>query len=139
MMNQEAEGGAGDGRGELVDSVPYLIGGGILGMAAAFFAAIVFGLVLRYVNFYIGGDSCGAGESSTAVLVMSVFGVAVLVLIGAWLFRMRKSVAVSVDPADLPHSKWLRRRFTAGSMTVYLLMSPVIWVVILVSANCAGT
>lgn len=126
------------GRGTLVDSVPYLFGGGILGAVAAFFAAMFFGLILALVNAVSGSEVCGAGTNENAIIGMSIFAVVLMLFVGRWLFRVRRSVAVSSDPADFNHSRWLRRRFTAGSMTVYVLLAPAVGLVAIAAANCAG-
>jgi hypothetical protein len=61
----------------------------------------------------------------------AVFAVVVSLVMGWWLFRLRRWIAVRGDTQNLEMIRGKRRSFTLGAMLLYVPMTPVVWLLIL--------
>jgi hypothetical protein len=112
----------------LGDLLP-LFGGGIVlaGLAIAVSASID-AIAIAFYEYFLGVDV--GSWPGTAVAGFGVFAVVVSVVLGWWLFRLRRWIGTSGDTQNLEMIRGKRRSFTLGAMILYVPLTPVVWVLI---------
>jgi hypothetical protein len=118
-----------DRREPTLDDLLPLFGGGvaIAGLAVTMCAAID-ALGIGFYGYFLGEDP--GSWSGGAVALFGVFAVMVSLLVGWWLFRLRRWIATRGDTQNLEMIRGKRRSFTLGVMILYVPLTPVVWVLI---------
>ena len=92
--------------------------------------------IFLYQRLIVGDDV--ASWPPEVVFGFGVFAVAVSLLVGRWLFSLRRWIGLKGDPEDRDTIRRKRRSFVIGSMFSYLLLTPFVWAVIVAVANTAN-
>jgi hypothetical protein len=116
------------------DMIPFLLGGVLLGAVAIMVCALVNGMMIAIFEQIAVGDE-GRPWPVGFVIAAGVFAVLLSLLIGRWVFGLRRWIGTNGDPADLDTIRRKRRSFTIGSMTMYSVITPFIWVMVVAIAN----
>lgn len=118
-----------DQRPPTLDDLLPLFGGGIVlaGVAIAASASID-AIGIGFYEYFIGEEA--SSWSATAVAGFGVFAVVVSLVLGWWLFRLRRWIAVRGDTQNVEMIRGKRRSFTLGAMLVYVPLTPVVWLLI---------
>lgn len=112
-----------------LDDLLPLFGGGIaLAGVAIVICALINAIAIGFYQYFIGLDPDSWPDS--AVVGFGVFSVLVSILMGFWLFRLRRWVATRGDTQNLQMIRSKRRSFTLGAMILYVPMTPVVWLLI---------
>jgi hypothetical protein len=121
----------------LDDLIPLFGGGFVLAAVAIFGCAIINALAFAFFEYFFGGEDTGT-LPPVAVIGAGVFAIIVSVVVGRWLFNLRRWIGKKGDPADddIVHRK--QRSFTIGAMGLYLPLSPAVWVLFVAIANSAA-
>jgi hypothetical protein len=115
-------------RPTLEDLLPLFGGGFALAGAAIVACGLINVIGIAVYAYFVGEDpSSWPGD---VVVAFGVFSVLVSLLIGRWLFRLRRWIAVRGDTQNLEMIRAKRRSFTIGAMILYVPLTPVIWLLI---------
>ncbi|MBJ7355004.1 MAG: hypothetical protein JHC98_09275 [Thermoleophilaceae bacterium] len=120
----------------LDDLLPLLGGGVALAGVAIVACAMIDAIAIGFYAYFIGEDP--DSWPGSAVAAFGVFAVAVSLLMGWWLFRLRRWIATRGDTQNLEMIRAKRRSFTIGAMTLYVPLTPVVWVLIVSLAFSAN-
>ncbi|MFY9487117.1 MAG: hypothetical protein WAP35_00265 [Solirubrobacterales bacterium] len=97
------------------------------GVLTALFAlvadSLIGGMTIAIAQAIAGIDVCLDGFSDVVVIALFAFAVTTSVLIGRWVYGLRRWVGVKSD--DEAWSRYIRSRFTLGSMIVYCGFTPL--------------
>lgn len=118
-----------DQRQPTLDDLLPLFGGGVAlaGLAIAASASID-AVAIGFYEYFIGVEA--SSWPGTAVAGFGVFAVVVSLVMGWWLFRLRRWVAARGDSQNLEMIRGKRRSFTLGAMILYVPLTPVVWLLI---------
>lgn len=120
------------------ETLPYFLGGMVLGAVAIAICAVANGAVIAFANKLVGNDICGVGLPQVVIALLGAIAVAMSVAVGFWILRLRRWIGTKADPEDAQWIALIRRHFAIGAFLVYLPLTPAIWVVVLAASNCAG-
>lgn len=99
----------------------------LAGLAIAASASID-AVAIGFYEYFLGEEA--NSWPATAVAVFGVFAVAVSLIMGWWLFRLRRWIAVRGDTQNSEMIRGKRRSFTLGAMILYVPLTPVVWLLI---------
>lgn len=125
---------AGGHSGEQPDFFPYSAGGFVLGVVTTILA-ITIDLTVLVTAQWSSGTGYGTGWPQAAVVSFGIFSVVVAVVMGRWLFRLRRWIGSTDDPADRATVLGKRRHFAVGAMMIYAPLAPVVCVLMVAFAN----
>lgn len=111
------------------DTIPYLVGGWVLGVVAVVISCCLDAMVMGTIQWLVIGPG-NRFWPTEAVIAAGIASVIVSLAVGVWLFHLRRWIGTKTDPADFYNAQRKRRHFTIGSMCGYVMFSPVIWVLI---------
>lgn len=117
------------------DLTPLVMSGILLAMFAVA-VSIVIDLVILVAALAITGVSeTGNPWPDWAIATTGVVAVMVSVLVGRWLYGLRRSIGSEGDPMD--HDTMMRKRhaFAVSAMTLFVLLSPCVWLLMVAFAN----
>jgi hypothetical protein len=86
--------------------------------------SLVNAIAIALYDFLAGSDP--QRWPSAVVIGFGVFAVLVSAVVGRSLFQLRRMIA-----------RRDRRSFTSGAMSMYLLLTPIVWVMVVAIANSA--
>lgn len=118
-----------DQRPPTLDDLLPLFGGGIVlaGLAIAASASID-AVGIGFYEYFLGEEA--SSWPATAVAGFGIFAVVVSLVMGWWLFRLRRWIATRGDSQNEEMIRGKRRSFTLGAMILYVPMTPVVWLLI---------
>lgn len=118
-----------DLREPAMDDLLPLFGGGVAlaGLAIAASASID-AIGIGFYEYFFGEDA--NSWPTGAVLAFGVFAVVVSLVLGWWLFRLRRWIATRGDTQNQAMISGKRRSFTLGAMIIYVPLTPVVWILI---------
>lgn len=140
MIAQDQDGpatGSNAGRSErLTDGVLFFVLGGMFAVIALLMTmaidVVAIGVTQRILNRYV----CLDGFGDTTIVAMLGVAIIASLLVGAWLYHFRFAVGASTEPESNERSALIRRRFAWGSMSLFVLATPPIWLLMLGMAYC---
>lgn len=109
------------------DTIPFLVGGWVLGVLTVVVCSLLDALVMGMIQWLVIGPG-NRFWPLEAVIALGIASVILSLLLGVWLFRLRRWVGTKTDPADFHNAQRKRRHFTIGSMCGYVMLTPAIWV-----------
>lgn len=116
------------------DLLIYSSGGFVLGVTTTIIA-IAIDLTVFVSAQWSTGTGDGPSWSMTGVVAFGLFSVAVAVVMGRWLWRLRRWMGESGDHADSELVARKRRHFAAGAMLCYVPLAPIVCLLMLAFAN----
>lgn len=119
------------------DLIPFSVGGAVLGVVTIFLCALVDAAVLGFAQYFAGAGITNAAWPDWAVIVFGVFCLAFSLVMGRWLYGLRRWIGLKSEPDDQAAAARKRRHFAVGSMLTYVPLSPVI--VLLMVAIASST
>lgn len=117
-------------------SLQWLVSGAIFAAVALVGNTMFDGVVLAIAVQLDGEGQCAQYLSDGPIIATLVTTVVTSVIVGRWLFGTRKWVGAKDDDHDPAWTAYLRARFLAGSMSAFVLFSPVKWIVMLSYTSC---
>lgn len=118
-----------------LDDLILLFGGGFaLAGVAVMACALIDAMAFATYDYFFTGDDPGSWPPA-AVVGAGIFAVLVSVLVGRWMFNLRRWIGQKSDSRDSEMVRRKRRSFTIGAMCLYLPVSPFLWVFIVAAAN----
>lgn len=109
------------------DTIPFLVGGWVLGVLAVVFCSLLDALVMGMIQWLVIGPG-NRFWPLEAVIALGIASVIVSLAVGVWLFHLRRWIGTKTDPADFYNAQRKRRHFTIGSMCGFVMLTPAIWV-----------
>lgn len=119
------------------DLIPFSVGGALLGVVTIFLCALIDATVLGFAQYFGGAGITNAAWPDWAVIAFGVFCLAMSVVLGRWLYGLRRWIGLKSEPEDHETAVRKRRHFAVGSMLTYVPLSPV--VVLLMIAIASST
>jgi hypothetical protein len=88
---------------------------------------------------YFARDGSSPESWPTGVVIgFGVLAVIVSVLMGRWLFGLRRWIGLDHDPEDTETIRRKRRSFTRGAAFSYVPLTPLVWAVVLAIAGTSS-
>jgi hypothetical protein len=102
----------------------------------AFAVTIVIDLVILVSALAITGVSESGNPWPTwGIAATGIVAVIVSIGVGGWLFGLRRSIGSEGDPMDHDTKMRKRRTFAISAMTLYVLLSPCVWLMMIAFAT----
>ena len=117
------------------DDLLPLFGGGVALAGVAIMVCALINAFAIAIYQYIAGTEDASSWPTGAVVAAGIFAVVVSVLVGRWIFNLRRWIGNKGDPADLDNIRRKRRSFLVGAMVLYLPVTPLLWVAVVAMAN----
>lgn len=118
----------------LDDLIPLFGGGFALAGVAIIACALINTLAFALVEYVFGGEDTGTLPIG-AVIGAGILAIVVSVIVGRWLFNLRRWIGKKNDSDENDVIGRKQRAFTIGAMSLYLPLSPVLWVLFVAIAN----
>jgi hypothetical protein len=118
----------------LDDLIPLFGGGFVLAGVAIIGCALINAMVFAFVEYFFGGEDTGTLPIGV-VIGAGVVAVVVSVIVGRWLFNLRRWIGKKGDPDELDIVRRKQRAFAIGAMCLYLPVTPILWVLFVAIAN----
>lgn len=120
--------------GRLDDLIPLFGGGFALAGVAIIGCALINALAFAFFEYFFGGEDTGTLPTA-AVIGAGILAIVVSVFVGRWLFNLRRWIGKKGDTDEFDMVRRKQRAFTIGAMSLYLPLSPVLWVLFVAIAN----
>ncbi|MGK2878716.1 MAG: hypothetical protein ACSLFF_09125 [Solirubrobacterales bacterium] len=117
------------------DLLPLIGGGFVIACVAIVVCALVNAVGVAFYESFTSEDALTWRPA--VVVLFGVFAVAVSLVVGRWLFSLRRWIGLKDDPEDLELIHRKRRAFALGAMIPYVLLTPLVWVLVVAIANSA--
>lgn len=112
----------------LDDLLPFFGGGIVLAGLAVVACASIDAIAIAFYQYFIGLDP--HSWPGSVVAAYGAFAVMVSLLLGWWLFRLRRWIGTSGDTRNVQMIRAKRRSFTIGAILLYVPLTPVVWTLI---------
>lgn len=119
---------------DATDLIPFSVGGSMLGAAVAVFSFCISGAILIAAQSISGVKEHSVSWPAWAVVAIGVVAIIVSVLVGLWLYSLRRGIGLNCDPSERAVATRKRRHFAVGSLAMYCVLQPFIWVVMVAVA-----
>jgi hypothetical protein len=116
------------------DPLPHFLGGAILGTFAIAFCFVTDGVALAAYRYFARDTSSPQAWPTGVVIGFGVFAILVSLVMGRWLFGLRRWIGLDHDPEDTETIRRKRRSFTRGAAVSYVPLTPLVWAVVLAIA-----
>jgi hypothetical protein len=120
------------------DPLPHFLGGAILGTFAIAFCFVTDGVALATYKYVATDSSSPEAWPTGAVIGFGVFAVIISVLMGRWLFGLRRWIGLDHDPEDTETIRHKRRSFVRGACFSYLPLTPFVWAAVVAIAGTSS-
>lgn len=117
------------------DLAPLVIGAGVLGVVTVALCILIDLIILMAALNATGVSETGNPWPQWAIALVGLGAIAVSLLMGHWLYGLRRWIGMKGDPADHATAMRKRRAFTIGSMFTYVLLTPCVWLLMVAFAN----
>lgn len=120
---------------KLDDLIPLFGGGFALGGVAILACALIDAMAIAaYEN--VGRDDAQSWPIG-AVIALGVFAVLVSLFGARWILGLRRWIGAKNEPESAEMVRRKRRSFTLGAMIIYVLVTPLVWVLVVAIAISA--
>lgn len=117
------------------DRLSFVAAGAALGCFAFVASAFVDGAFLAAVRYFSNSGYSDTEWPPWAVFATGLLAIVVSLVVGRWLYGLRRWIGLKGDPADSETIERKRHFFVVGAMGAYLVLTPFVWIMMVAVAS----